>query len=139
MQILNKIKKYYPFVIILQLPLILGFALPIAFYSNFFYVDDVIENSFVELAKKNYLIIIIISNLFCFFLISIIPTKKNAHNKYIPSFFLIKILSLISAFSTLLSRFFVFEFYYFNLIFYIAQHIVLILLLLSSLFSYQKK
>jgi len=139
MQILNKIKKYYPIVIILQLPLILGFALPIAFYSNFFYVDEVIENSFVELAKKNYLIIIIISNLFCFFLISIIPTKKNVHNKYVPSFFLIKILSLISAFSTLLSRFFVFEFYYFNLIFYIGQHIVLILLLLSSLFSYRKK
>ena len=139
MRILDKIKKYYPIIFILQLPLILGFVLPITFYSNFFYVEDIIENSFVELAKKNYLIIIIISNLFCVFSLSAIPIEKKVHNKYIPSFFLIITLSLISAFSTLLSRFFVFEFYYFNIIFYIGQHIILILLLLSSLFSYQKK
>jgi len=138
-RILNKIKKYYPIVFILQLPLILGFVLPIAFYSNFFYVEDIIENNFVELAKKYYLIIIIISNLFCFFLLSIIPIKNKVQNKYTRTFFLTNTLSLISVFSTLLSRFFVFEFYYLNVIFYIGQHIVLILLLLCTLFSYQKK
>ena len=139
MRILNKIKKYYPIVFILQLPLILGFVLPITFYSNFFYVEDIIENNFVELAKKYYLIIIIISNLFCLFLLSIMPIENKVQNKYTSTFFLTNTLSLISVFSTLLSRFFVFEFYYLNLIFYIGQHIVLILLLLCALFSYQKK
>ena len=68
MTYVNKIAKYYPLALILQLPLILGFLLPIFFYDNFYYTESEIENNFVSIAKKNYLIMLLVINLFIFFL-----------------------------------------------------------------------
>ena len=139
MTYLNKIFKYYPLILILQIPLILGFILPIILYNNFYYSEIEIENNFIKLAKNNYLIIIFIINLLCLLLLFITPTKKHINNKYSLHFFTIFIICLFSVMSTLLSKLFIFEIYYLNLGFYIGQQAVLILFLLYSTFDYQKK
>jgi len=139
MTYLNKIVKYYPIIFIIQIPLILGFILPIILYNNFYYSEIEIENSFVKLAKNNYLIVIFIINLLCLLLLFITPTKKHINNKYSFHFFTIFIICLFSIMSTLLSKLFIFEIYYLNLGFYIGQQAVLILFLLYSTFDYQKK
>ncbi len=136
---LNKILKYYPLALILQLPLILGFVLPISFYNNFYYLEIEIENNFVSIAKKNYLIMLFVINLFIFFLIYLTPVRNHIHKKHLFSSFLITSMSIFSVISTVLSKLFVFEIYYLNLFFYIGQNIVLILFLLHTTFNFQKK
>ena len=135
----NKIAKYLPLVLILQIPIILGFILPIFFYDSFYYTEIEIENNFILMAKKNYLIMLIILNLICLFLFYFTPIKIYRHKKNLISFFSVGSLSAFSAISTLLSKLFIFEIYYFNLLFYIGQNVVLILFLLQITFNYQKK
>lgn len=135
----NKITKYLPLVLILQIPLVFGFILPIFFYDSFYYAQIEIENNFVLMAKKNYLIMLIILNLVCLFFFYFTPIKKKHDRKNLISFFSVSSLSTFSLISTLLSKLFVFEFYYFNLLFYVGQNVVLILFLLQTTFNYQKK
>ena len=64
---------------------------------------------------------------------------KYSQKKILISSSSVSSLSAFSAISSLLSKLFVFEIYYFNLLFYIGQNVVLILFLLQITFYYQKK
>ena len=68
-----------------------------------------------------------------------ISLKKYSQKKNLISSSSVSSLSAFSAISSLLSKLFVFEIYYFNLLFYIGQNVVLILFLLQITFYYQKK
>ena len=76
MSYFKKILKYYPIIAILQIPLIIGFILPIILYNNFYYSEFEIKNNSVSIAKNYYLTFIFILNLLCFFILFIIPNKK---------------------------------------------------------------
>ncbi len=139
MTYLNKIIKYYPIIVILQIPLIVGFLLPIILYNNFYYSEIELDDNFVRSAKNYYLTLIFILNLLCFFILFIIPSKKHIGNKNSFHLFTVIIICSFSVVSTLLSKLFVFEIYYFNLLFYIGQQTSLILFLLCSTLNFKKK
>ena len=85
----NKIYRYFPLVFLLQLPIILGYILPLIFYNSFFYTDIEIENNYILVAKKNYLIALLVINLICFVLFYFLPTKKNLYKNFSINFFLL--------------------------------------------------
>ena len=134
-----KILKYYPIIAILQIPLIIGFILPIILYNNFYYSEFEIKNNSVSIAKNYYLTFIFILNLLCFFILFIIPNKKYVtSNSYFPLLAII-IICLFSTVSTFFSKLFVFEIYYFNLLFYIGQQASLVLFLFYSTLDFKKR
>ena len=69
MSYFKKILKYYPIIAILQIPLIIGFILPIILYNNFYYTEFEIKNNSVSIAKNYYLTFIFIFKLIMFFYI----------------------------------------------------------------------
>jgi len=131
--------KYYPLILIIQSPIIIGFVLPFLLYNNFYYSEIEIDKSYVVLAKNYYLLSILIINIVCLFFLYFNPFKHQ-RNKIIKIEFLTIIsICFFSILSTFISKLFVFNLYYYNLLFYIGQHFILILILLNSTINFKKK
>ncbi len=136
--LLHKFKNY-PLILILQSPIIIGFVLPILLYKNFYYSDIEIDKSHELLAKNYYLLSIFIMNIICLYLLYLNPFKKTINKTIKIEFLTIIFVSSFSILSTLISKLFILDLYYFNLLFYISQHLILILVLLNTTVNYRKK
>tara|TARA_Y100001970_G_C14236529_1_gene862165 strand:- start:1227 stop:2693 length:1467 start_codon:yes stop_codon:yes gene_type:complete len=131
--------KHYPLILILQSPIILGFVLPILFYNNFYYSEFEVDKSYVVLAKNYYLLSILIINILCLYFLYFNPFKKLKNKIVKIEFLTIILISLFSILSTFISKLFILDLYYYNLLFYIGQHFILILMLLNTTINYRKK
>ena len=131
--------KHYPLILILQSPIIIGFVLPILLYKNFYYSDIEIHRSHVVLAKNYYLLSIFIINIICLYFLYLNPFKKTTNKIIKIEFLTIILVSSFSVLSTFISKLFILDLYYFNLLFYICQHLILILVLLNTTINYRKK
>jgi hypothetical protein len=131
--------KHFPLILILQSPIIIGFVLPILFYNDFYYRELVIDKSHVVLAKNYYLLSIFIINIICLYLLYLNPFIKQKNKIVKIEFLTIILVSLISILSTFISKLFFFNLYYLNLLSYISQHLILILVLLNTTINYRKK
>ena len=131
--------KHYPLILILQSPIIIGFVLPILLYKNFYYSDIEIHRSHVVLAKNYYLLSIFIINIICLYFLYLNPFKKTTNRIIKIEFLTIILVSSFSVLSTFISKLFILDLYYFNLLFYICQHLILILVLRNTTINYRKR
>lgn len=131
--------KYYPLMLIIQSPLIIGFVLPYLLYNNFYYSESIIDKSYVVLAKNYYLLSILIINIVCLSFLYFKPLKNQKIKIIKIEFITIIAISFFSVLSTFISKLFFFNLYYYNLLFYIGQHFILILILLNSTINFKKK
>ena len=125
--------QFYCKTLIIQGPIILGFLLPYLFYSNFFYVNERIDEIFVTEAFNFFLRHIIFLNIVIIFLSFFIKKKNYKSNYNFIHFF-----GVISIISTIISRLFDLN-YYINLSLYIAQFLILLNLLIIAHMNETKK